>query len=203
MSIDYVKKSKVLNNGLYEKYVKVHKAYYQDYSLRKYGVVSGDMLNLQVYQDIEQYNTRENLEDWCECARLYVSKHKKVSRLKKRVMSFLDKGNCIFLTLTFTDNVLATTSDETRRVYVRRFLKEYCHEYVANIDFGKINGREHYHAIVRADNIDNTTWLYGSINFKRVPNCKDDIERLSKYVAKISNHALKVTNKRQCLIYSR
>lgn len=58
-------------------------------------------------------------------------------------------GNAKFLTLTFNDSFFDRgTSEDTRRKYIRRFLKEQCQEYVANVDYGDKNGREHFHAIV-------------------------------------------------------
>ena len=94
---------------------------------------------------------------------------------------------------------------ETRRKYVSRCLKKYNTLYVANIDFGKKNGREHYHAVISIDKVDNKDWLYGDIDFKRVrnKNIEEDKKRLSKYIAKLSNHAIKETTKRCCLLYSR
>lgn len=116
-----------------------------------------------------------------------------------------------FATLTFTDDVLASTSAETRRRYVTRALKSVSSRYMANIDFGKQNGREHYHTVFLADKIEtlDNVWTYGFSNIKivRLPN-QDDTDdrtalRLSKYVAKISNHSVKETTHNSRLITSR
>lgn len=126
-------------------------------------------------------------------------------RLNKRIKNMLEMGQCIFLTLTFDDKTLESTSDETRRCYVVRYLKEQCNCFVANIDFGKKNGREHYHAVVFPKNIkvDYSAWTCGSINGEKI-RLKDKTDvKLSKYVAKLSNHAIKSTTKRSVLIYSR
>lgn len=97
-----------------------------------------------------------------------------------------------------------STSEETRRKYVRRFLKENCICYVANKDFGARNGREHYHAVVLLKSkINYSKWNYGSINGQKIRlNGTSDV-RLSKYIAKLTNHAIKETCKRNALIYSR
>lgn len=116
-----------------------------------------------------------------------------------------------FVTLTFTDEVLASTSDETRRRYVTRALKLVSSRYMANIDFGKQNGREHYHAVFLSDknaSIEDI-WKCGYVNVKvvRLPNEDDTDDRtalkLSKYTAKISNHSVKNTTKNSRLITSR
>ena len=75
--------------------------------------------------------------------------------------------------------------------------------YVANVDYGAKNHREHYHAVVMCDNIDHKSWRYGAINFKRINYDADidTINKLSMYVAKLTNHAIKETCKRCYLIY--
>lgn len=80
-------------------------------------------------------------------------------RFNKRIKSMLftmynslyntpDKYICYFATLTFKPEVLESTSKQTRRTYIARFLKEYTYYYIANIDYGSQKQREHYHAIV-------------------------------------------------------
>ena len=110
-------------------------------------------------------------------------------------------NNCLFLTLTFTDDVLNSTSFDTRKKYVLRFLNNLKCAYVGNVDYGSQNGREHYHCVVSIDNVSCNDWLYGAINFKRIIN-KNSLA-LAKYVAKLTNHALKETTNNSRIIYSR
>ena len=126
---------------------------------------------------------------------------KRNQRLKKRIASYINSGNCLFLTLTFNDDVLERTNEETRRKYVRRFLKSYSNCYVANIDYGLENEREHYHAVmVYPFRIDSTEWPYGFSNIKKVKMGSESA--ISKYINKLTNHAIKNTSKRNALIYS-
>jgi hypothetical protein len=124
----------------------------------------------------------------------------------------LNIPNCIFLTLTFRDDVLANTSEETRKKYIQRFLKEQCSLYIANIDYGTKKGREHYHAVVipKYNQIDGSFYRtnYGSIDFERVRNkggvdTEATSKRLAKYVSKLVNHAIKETTRKCQVIYSR
>jgi len=131
------------------------------------------------------------------------SRYARKRRIADRVGGYISAGVCVFLTLTFTDEVLSKTSIETRRTYVRKFLKENCDAYVANIDFGGKKGREHYHALAFTDFVNLKGWKYGNIDAEKVKAGKDDLERTCKYVAKLSNHALKVDGKAPRLIYSR
>lgn len=158
--------------------------------------------------ELEQY-TQEEIK---EAERVNDASYHRVKRLSDRVYAMLEDNNCIFLTLTFRDDVLANTSEETRRRYITRYLKEQCICYVANIDYGCKNEREHYHAVVipKGDKIDGAFYRenYGSIDMKRVRNKKSDdneatSKRLAKYVAKLTNHAIKHTTRKNRIIYSR
>lgn len=144
---------------------------------------------------------------WQEAYKVNNASYKRTMRLKKRILNMLVSGNCLFLTLTFTNQVLESTSKETRRKYVARYLKQFSDKYVANIDYGKKKEREHYHAVIMCDMVKHDLWLYGAINFERVRYNeeiqKDTTTKLSKYVNKLTNHAIKETTQRNYLIYSR
>ncbi len=121
-------------------------------------------------------------------------------RLENKISEMLKNNDCVFLTLTFSDKVLLSTTEETRRRYITRYLKSQYSDYVANIDFGKNNHREHYHALI-IGKIDPKKYDLGNIDCKKVKN--NNSVALAKYIAKITHHALKVSNKTQRVIYSR
>lgn len=141
------------------------------------------------------------------CHSVSNTKYRQRKNIENRFEHPLYFGMAIFLTLTFTDEVLQKTSQDTRRQYVRKFLKENCDIYVANIDFGDKNGREHYHALVRAKNgsIDLKQWQEkcGLINAERVKKTDKDRTKVSRYLAKLSQHALKKSGRLPRLIWSR
>lgn len=130
--------------------------------------------------------------------RIANARYHRVSRLKKRIEKII-QNDSLFITLTFSDEVLSNTQPHIRRKYVQRFLKKYSSDYVGNIDFGSINHREHYHAVIQADMLDHNWWPYGISKFERIYN-KDSV-KLSQYVAKLTNHAIKETTKRSSLLY--
>lgn len=137
----------------------------------------------------------ETLKD---CITLNEAHRAKLCRIRKRIKPLVMSGKALFLTLTFTDEVLSKTTQKVRRKYVQRYLRSQCASYVANIDFGSENEREHYHALAipaYGDKVDLEKWrsLYGAINCKRVHSEKADLRRISKYVAKLSYHAVKNT----------
>lgn len=144
-------------------------------------------------------------ENYMQAVNLAKSSTKRKLRVWSKIVGLAKIGQLYFLTLTFRDDVLVNTSKETRRRYVSRFLKMCSPVYVANIDFGGKNGREHYHAVT-SHPVDLELWrkACGSINAKKVRANPKDEKRVSAYVAKLTNHALKVgANKGDRLIYSR
>lgn len=138
---------------------------------------------------------------YCEAKKINHASYERAIRLKQRISKIIQKDS-LFLTFTFTDDVLHRTSADTRKQYVRRFLSSFEVPYVANVDFGFKNGREHYHAILQMPRINLTQWKYGGLNGKIVRNSTDDV-KLAKYISKLTNHAIKETTKRQAIIYSR
>jgi len=104
-----------MNNGEVDQYVKLY--------------VLNDKLNerLKDYTE-EEINESKKVNNASYC---------RTNRLKNRVLAMLKKDECIFLTLTFRNDVLNNTTAETRKKYIKRFLKENCYEYIANIDYGK------------------------------------------------------------------
>lgn len=211
--IDYAFKSYVLkvHNDLL---LKQKRASLYEYSLSK--LYSEGVLLYALRTKKEGYKPYNDLVSYCkenglmnelkECSKINHAEYKRTQRLKKRVETMLLNGECVFITLTFNDETLRDTTEKERRVAVSRYLKKYRCLYIANIDYGSKNKREHYHALINCKSIDFKSWRkYGNINAKRVRNkdIESDKTKLSKYIAKLSNHAIKETTKRSCLIYSR
>ena len=139
---------------------------------------------------------------WEEAEKINHARYERVRRLKHYISRLLNYGNAQFLTFTFNKHSLDNLSASTRKTYVTRFLKKLDTLYVANIDFGKINEREHFHAVCCSDYVDYTSWNYGALNGQLVRTVEDS-PALSKYISKLTNHAIKETTKRSSMIYSR
>lgn len=205
---DYELKSKILNNREnYNLYVQCQKKIYffcvDKCSYEEY------LNSLEVLKLLSS-----NQEEYKEYGRISHARYSRVSRLKKRIADIIVGHNALFLTLTFTDKTLASSSATSRRRFVHYFLKQFNVPYVGNIDFGKKNHREHYHAVIQIDKIDYSLWKYGAIHGLKIRNsvevdedtgelsCKD-ITKLARYIAKLTNHAIKETTHRSVIIYSR
>lgn len=173
-------------------YLRTHTDVYID---EEYEEAINETVSSFVYDD-------EAFRVWREAERINLAYYARVKRLKDRIADMLCEGTCYFLTLTFTDEVLARTSDVTRRRYVTRFLKSLSDRYVANIDFGSQNGREHYHAVVLADSLSMEGWnCFGFSNAKKIGS-EADYTPVAKYISKLTNHAVKATTKGTRAIYS-
>lgn len=228
-TIDYVSKSVIFDHYAYDlKCVK--KARYWTY-LYEIGEAEKfadsldpkDKLRWQCYliraREIERFQPA--LYD--EMIRICNADRQRRLRLKKRIATILDKGNAYFLTLTFSDDALASTQPHIRRKYVRELVKAISDDYVGNIDFGKKNGREHYHVVLHTDKFNDLVYKYfkgsgysadysaaidswsnyGKYFIKQCGNDESDSTALAKYTCKLTNHAIKETTKRNALIYSR
>lgn len=203
-SVDYVYKGSIISNKINQhvnqfRWHEHLNRVYNAFGISTFYEFTDDSLDIM-------YNSLADKFGFCsilEGIRINDAKKHKVARLRERVESIISYNNSLFLTLTFTDKVLSSTDEHTRRRYVTRFLKKYCLNYVANVDYGAKNHREHYHAVVLCENIDHKLWRYGAINFKRInyDADTDTINKLSMYVAKLTNHAIKETCKRCYLIY--
>lgn len=146
------------------------------------------------------YLKREGMTD---CAlRLVQSEYRKYNLLRSKIAKLVASGQAVFITLTFRDDVMKSTSSATRRRYVARYLKEQSTFYVANIDFSPQKNREHYHAVV-SNRCDFEKWPYGFVFAEQVRVHDFDCNRVARYVAKLTNHALKVKQVATRLIYSR
>lgn len=133
------------------------------------------------------------------------SRYNRLKTVKKKIKKIVLSGKALFITLTFTDEVLKTTSENTRRTYVARFCKEYGLSYVANEDFGEEKGREHYHSVMypKNEDIEVLKWDYGFILAKPIRRSSNDLGAVSRYVTKLSYHSVKDTASMKRIIYSR
>lgn len=226
MKIDYKFKSEVLKTDIPKLANQISKAIYARFALENWGEIVKSNMDYDTAIEKRCFLLKNFPREYEEAEKINLARYKRVARLRKRINAILHNSEFVqFLTLTFSDDTLAKTSPETRRRYVQRFLTELKCDYVANVDFGAKNGREHYHAVIGGV-CDEKEWTkYGFINslwvkigderLRKVPKryetlSPDEIERrmqednekrLAKYVAKLTNHAIKETTKRSVILY--
>lgn len=201
-------KIQVLENGCYDLYLEYRKLIW---------FCSQPESNFDVLEQLTVVS--ESLNDFSdaeikECLRLYESKRRKFKHLRRQVELGYKRGFVYFGTLTFSDTYLDNWSAATKRQKVSRFLSGLDIVYFANQDFGGKFGREHYHFImvypfqVDCSSKSSSYFLSGwnPIGFSSlalVGSEKTDKYKVSEYISKCSNHALKITAQRSNLIYSR
>ena len=167
--------------------------------------IRAELFDNGLYQLIRMYQYEEVpmevFKEWKHMKALQVNRWKRNKRIRQHLEAIVSKP-ALFLTLTFTDEVLTSTTQATRRRYVSRLLGAFKVPYIANIDFGdskdyiddkgnarKGTNREHYHAVIQLSKIDHKKWSYGNMDFKRVYNTND--LRMARYLTKLQYHAIK------------
>jgi hypothetical protein len=202
--IDYALKADVLSNhqdvlALQRRFSLAH--YIESQSTHEHGERNPELeaLSDEVFFFLSD---EDNVAIWREAERINLAYYARVKRLKNRISEMLSQGRCYFLTLTFSDDTLDKTSEQTRRKYVTLFLKTLTDTYVANVDYGSQNGREHYHAVVLADSVNMTGWdRYGFSKAQKIASEADYVP-VAKYISKLTNHAVKATTRGCRAIYS-
>ena len=206
---NYELKAKVLNNGMVEAQRKLSLTYFKQYQEQVALYENGEIIeNWKPLNDNEikiyQMMAKAFPEEWKEAYRVNDASYHRTKRLKTKIKAMLTSGSCIFLTLTFRNDVLDTTSQDTRKQYIRKALKTMSDVYIANLDYGSKKEREHSHAIVLADSVSHKQWKYGNLDFERVRvNEETSPVKSAKYIRKLTNQAIKETVKHNRLIYSR
>jgi hypothetical protein len=167
--------------------------------------IRAELFDNRLYEIIRMYQYQEVpmeiFKEWRHMKALQVNRWKRNKRIREHLEDIISKPS-LFLTLTFTPEVLASTTQATRRRYVYRLLGAFKVPYIANIDFGdsqdyiddkgnarKGTNREHYHAVIQLSKIDHKKWSYGNMDFKRVYNTND--LRMARYLTKLQYHAIK------------
>jgi hypothetical protein len=196
----------ILENKLHREVGQFSLKNYRLYQMEQNGVYYPSLVNYS-YQELE--NEFTNFVNFYGYTTLKVANnlnrasYYRTARLKERIGEAVASGSAWFITITFSPETLAKTNEKTRRVYVSRWLKSLTTFYVANIDYGKNKGREHYHAVITSDQRPPKTWSYGFIDILKVKTTENDTKRISKYISKLTNHAIKNTTKSKRIIYSR
>lgn len=198
-------KQKVLLKGIEKQVANVKRDNYKKVNYKNYFDNDGELVFTSFsncWEDmIEPYRKGYNLIDCAD--RLNESKYRKAKKVRDKISRLVLTDHAIFITLTFNDRTIAKTDDLKRRRLVQRYLKQNCAKYVANVDYGALNGREHYHALVSNDINFKNWYKYGAVNVERVRPLENSTTRISRYITKLTNHALKVGAIAPRLIYSR
>lgn len=190
-------KNELITNGIYKNFLQTRKKLY---------------LNGLDYRTIEHYCNFDKIE-LRECFRIYNANHQRkkngFNELCKWMFAIQNTQTykdfeIVFGTLTFKDKVLDSTSARTRARYITKFLSNQTYHYMANIDFGNKNNREHYHFIAMIEKKMNLSkWKYGGNKVEVVPTTSQDIASVKNYLMKLNNHSYKESTRQQRILKDR
>lgn len=182
----------------------------KEYLIRRKMLTSAGRYDL--LDDNELYQMTE--QEMKACEQMRKQKYACYKRIKQHIDYILMQyPHVYFMTFSFNDNSL-NKKPETRRRYIQKMLFQNCHDYVCNIDYGDDNDREHYHGVIASKEplqmITGVTdegkryvnyvsdWLikydelYGFHSAEEVRVSKKSRTKIARYVAKLSNHSVKV-----------
>lgn len=229
-------KQEMLKNGSFSRIKGKDKELYHSQGLSLKGLIKTDLideenhfvidnLGLKTAQEVSLITISKEIDEDSNLVKAYLeldeARKKRYQRLFDRVNFYynLDKYDLIFATFTFDDKALNLKSD-TRHQYLYRMLNgyEWIEDYILNIDYGELNDREHYHALlmIKKGEIDYKFKKYvddkknklmlvienmpidyklGFANYQLIGNDEKDRKKVTKYVSKLTLHALKVNQK--------
>lgn len=152
--------------------------------------------------------TQEQINEAIKLNNAYYQRRKRIkNRINQMVEQvILDKKNyMLFLTFTLNEDHVDMKL-KTLRVYLQRLLNNTCLNYVANLDYGSLRGRLHFHAVVLVDKAYEWFELWkerGYVKIEHIEISEHSVNKVSKYVAKLSAHGLKDSTRFESLIYKR
>ena len=202
MAVDYKEKQAILTHKLDYIQKRLSKWYHRE----EQRTPSEDLYLLmdKKIKTIKKFNNNYKkylFNAWEKSNLLNHARYKRKQRIQNKIEKLVLDGHSAFITLTFSDTVLNLTNEKTRRIYVARWCKENSDFYVANIDYGDLRHREHFHAVLRVGSYSN--WKYGFMSKKIIRSKSKDLNKVSKYVSKLTNHAIKKSGQLKRIIYSK
>lgn len=141
--------------------------------------------------------------------KLLCARYMKNTRIKKHLLYMIvHRKYLYFCTFTFSDTYI-NRSSRSKRDLIKHSINTFDDDvlFILNIDYGKVNEREHFHAIIGTNNsnsfrkhLKNTYPFFTSCD--SINTSSDDIKRLTKYINKLSNHTTKDTTYNKRIVYN-
>lgn len=165
----------------------------KDYNSERYFFNNNDM-NFEINKDYE---------------RILKARYNKISRIKQHfIWLYHNRKNLYFITFTFDEQYIKKC-DRTRKDLIKNSLTSFDENglIILNIDYGKQNERLHYHCVFGTDsdlNLKNFLDLFYPC-FTYTEAIRQDcnsIKKISKYINKLSNHAVKDSTKNSRIFFN-
>ena len=190
-------KQELIENGKYDTYRKTRRLLFEA-NIEDPDNVLNDLLTLHNFNN-QELKESEKIRKNTQQQRQKIKKH----------MKYLFARNdfdLYFVTFTFSDDTMNKTNANTRKQKVRKTATK-ADDFILNIDYGSQTEREHYHAIIALYKSRNEeykqdgkhiklkcfdSYNYGFCKIKKIKRGKKDLDKLSDYEAKLTEHSLKV-----------
>lgn len=196
---DIERRKELLQNGIYKDYLKKRKLF-----------VYNGVVFINEYGQLDSTLFEIPRKDLIICERIRKCYKEQREKVESHLMYLMNKTryDLYFITFTFSDDSLNGTKAETRKQNIRRLLTR-SDDYILNIDYGKQTEREHYHSIVALKQGTYETreenghlklsilndYKMGTYDVQKIRNTETDKKRLSRYIAKLTMHSVKVKQK--------
>lgn len=150
-----------------------------------------------------------------EYEKILNSRQHKCNRIRNHIIYGLTHYDYAFF-MTFTlDDKNINKCDRSQRDAIKKCLASKC-DFILNVDYGSKTERKHYHVIAFSNEYLNSycksckNGLYGEFDgysngfssCEEIKATRVDIERLKKYINKLSNHTNKDSTKNERVFYS-
>lgn len=150
----------------------------------------------------ESFKNGLQFEEDIEIERKLKARYNKVSRIKQHfIYMVMNKKNLYFLTFTFDDKYIKKC-DRTKKDLIKNLLIEidFNSYIILNVDYGSQTERQHYHCIYGTNKDLNLKSIldkyYPCFSYtEKIRLDNSSINKISKYINKLSNHAIKDSTK--------
>lgn len=179
---------------------------------RKYKLEPNKVRERQLQNIVDRFNIvyPDYLDESRRIHRLWEKNRKRMQRIYRYVkhMATEFSERVYLVSLTFDDDTLERTSKDTRKDYVRRWLNANAFDYYACIDYGRRNGREHFHALAVFDIPlleekhkgktwykvpEAIEWKHGFYTIRKVQSDRKNVYKTINYALKASTYAFKAS----------
>lgn len=172
-------------------------------------------LDKETIQHLEKRRSEIKKEYFIQARLLFHRNRSKLYRAKKRLKEMIKSDTLVlFMTLTNSDKYFERSNYQSRLLYAKRLLKKYACDYMLNTDYGKENGREHFHSVAcfRSKNDYKAfceayrTHTESAIYNRHFGKTNRDCIKGARYIScltleKLAFHSVKDTTKHSRLIY--
>lgn len=179
---------------------------------RKYRLEPNKVAEAQLQNVIDHFNVvyPDYVDEMIRLQRLWDKNRKRMQRIYRHVKRMASEfgGKIYLVTLTFDDETLDSTNEDTRKDYVRRWLNFNAFDYYACVDFGRRTQREHYHALAVFDMplseerhkgktwyrvAPENEWKHGFYSIRKVETDPTSVYKTTNYALKASSYAFKAS----------